>query len=42
MNFDHIKRHYYFTHDNINPTQIVPIGRAMDLNAPHGRENGGS
>lgn len=26
MNFDHIKRHYYYTHDDINPTRIVPIG----------------
>ena len=38
VNFDHIKRHYYFTHDHINPTRIVPIGPAMDLDAPHGRE----
>jgi putative glutathione S-transferase len=37
VNFDHIKRHYYMTHDNINPTRIVPIGPALDLNAPHGR-----
>ena len=26
VNFDHIKRHYYITHDDINPTRIVPIG----------------
>lgn len=26
VNFDHIKRHYYFTHDDINPTRIVPVG----------------
>jgi putative glutathione S-transferase len=38
VNFDHIKRHYYFTHDDINPTRIVPIGPAMDLTKPHGRE----
>ena len=37
VNFDHIKRHYYVTHDHINPTQIVPIGPALDLDAPHGR-----
>ncbi|HVF69991.1 MAG TPA: glutathione S-transferase family protein [Chthoniobacterales bacterium] len=37
VNFDHIKRHYYFTHDDINPTRIVPIGPALDLRAPHGR-----
>jgi glutathionyl-hydroquinone reductase len=38
VNLDHIKRHYYITHDDINPTRIVPIGPALDLNRPHGRE----
>jgi glutathionyl-hydroquinone reductase len=38
VNFDHIKRHYYITHDDINPTRIVPIGPLQDLNSPHGRE----
>jgi putative glutathione S-transferase len=38
VNFDHIKRHYYMTHDEINPTRIVPIGPLLDLAAPHGRE----
>ena len=37
VNFDHIKRHYYMTHDDINPTRIVPIGPALDLSAPHSR-----
>lgn len=37
VNFDHIKRHYYYTHDDINPTRIVPIGPLQDLAAPHGR-----
>jgi glutathionyl-hydroquinone reductase len=26
VNFDHIKRHYYMTHTDINPTGIVPLG----------------
>lgn len=30
VNFDHIKRHYYVTHDDINPTGIVPAGPAAD------------
>ena len=38
VNFDHIKRHYYMTHDAINPTRIVPIGPVLDLTRPHGRE----
>lgn len=37
VNFDHIKRHYYMTHDDINPTRIVPIGPHLDLENPHGR-----
>ncbi|MDE2571374.1 MAG: glutathione S-transferase family protein [bacterium] len=39
VSFDHIKRHYYFTHDSINPTRIVPIGPLQDLGTPHGRES---
>jgi glutathionyl-hydroquinone reductase len=38
VNFDHIKRHYYMTHTQINPTRIVPIGPALDLGKPHNRE----
>ena len=38
VNIGHIKRHYYVTHDDINPTRIVPIGPAQDLNLPHDRE----
>jgi putative glutathione S-transferase len=38
VDFDHIKRHYYMTHDDINPTKIVPIGPALDLTSAHGRE----
>lgn len=38
VDFDHIKRHYYVTHTTINPTSIVPVGPALDLDAPHGRE----
>ena len=38
VNFDHIKRHYYITHAEINPTRLVPIGPQLDLMQPHGRE----
>jgi putative glutathione S-transferase len=38
VNLDHIKRHYYITHTEINPTQIVPLGPILDLNRPHHRE----
>ena len=35
---DHIKRHYYITHTEINPTGIVPMGPDLDLTLPHRRE----
>ena len=38
VNFDHIKRHYYMTHTEINPTRIVPIGPVLDLGKPYNRE----
>ena len=38
VNFDHIKRHYYITHVEINPTRIVPIGPVLNLSQPHGRD----
>ena len=38
VDFDHIKRHYYVTHDDINPTRIVPIGPTLDLMKQHGRD----
>jgi putative glutathione S-transferase len=37
VNFDHIKRHYYMTHDRLNPSRIVPLGPVVDWNAPHER-----
>jgi putative glutathione S-transferase len=38
VNFDHIRRHYYMTHDAINPARLVPIGPVLDLTRPHGRD----
>ncbi|MBI3805315.1 MAG: glutathione S-transferase family protein [Nitrospirae bacterium] len=38
VDFDQIKRHYYMTHEDINPTRIVPVGPVLDLTSPHGRE----
>jgi putative glutathione S-transferase len=35
---DHIKRHYYRSHESINPTSIVPKGPILDFEEPHGRE----
>ncbi|MEQ8799037.1 MAG: glutathione S-transferase family protein [Salinisphaeraceae bacterium] len=36
-NFEHAKRHYYESHDTVNPTGIVPLGPDVDFNTPHGR-----
>ena len=38
VNFTHIKNHYYYSHDTINPHRVVPLGPVLDLDAPHGRE----
>lgn len=37
VNMEHNKRHYYESHDMVNPTRIVPVGPLQDFNAPHGR-----
>lgn len=34
---DHIKVHYYWSQENVNPQRIVPLGPTLDLDAPHGR-----
>jgi putative glutathione S-transferase len=38
VNFDHIKRHYYRSHESINPTGIVPKGPILHFDQPHDRE----
>ncbi len=37
VNFDHIKTHYYYSHDTINPSRIVPLGPDVDYSRPHNR-----
>ncbi len=37
VRLDHIKRHYWGSHRNVNPTGIVPIGPAIDYATPHDR-----
>lgn len=38
VNFDHIRRHYHYSHTTINPHRIVPMAPALDFDAPHGRD----
>ncbi len=37
VRLDHIKAHYYGSHESINPTRIVPVGPDVDYSAPHDR-----
>ena len=34
---EQIKRHYYTTHDELNPKRIIPVGPGYDWSEPHGR-----
>ena len=37
VHFDHIVRHYHYSHETINPHRIIPINPVLDWMAPHGR-----
>jgi putative glutathione S-transferase len=37
VNMAHIKRHYYESHQRVNPSGIVPVGPELDFEAPHTR-----
>jgi putative glutathione S-transferase len=37
VSLDHIKRHYYGSHRNLNPSGIVPIGPLIDFTLAHDR-----
>ncbi|MCC5611614.1 glutathione S-transferase family protein [Nostoc sp. CHAB 5834] len=39
VDLQHIKRHYYESHANINPSGVVPAGPVIDLNTTSGRDN---
>ena len=38
VDFDHIKRHYYTSHESANPTRIVSRDPALNLEEPHDRD----
>ena len=38
VNMEHIKKHYYGSHESVNPTRIVPVGPAIDYMQPHNRD----
>lgn len=37
VSIEHIKEHYYYSHDMINPTRVVPKGPELNFDAPHNR-----
>jgi putative glutathione S-transferase len=37
VNLQHIKHHYYESHEFLDPTRIVPVGPQIDFDAPHDR-----
>ena len=37
VDMDQIKRHYFTTHDMINPSRLIPVGPEIDFLTPHGR-----
>ncbi|MCW9034987.1 MAG: glutathione S-transferase family protein [Alphaproteobacteria bacterium] len=39
VHMDHIKDHYYRSHDTINPSGVVPLGPKIEFNEPHGRNS---
>lgn len=38
VDIDYIKRHYYYSHTSINPTQVIPKGPLLNFELPHDRD----
>ena len=38
VHFDHIRRHYYYSHETVNPKRIISRGPDLNWSEPHGRE----
>lgn len=37
VDLPYIKKHYYGSHETVNPTRVVPLGPIVDFTAPHDR-----
>jgi len=37
VDIEYIKRHYYYSHTSVNPTQIIPNGPRLNFDLPHNR-----
>ena len=38
VNMEHIKNHYYASHESVNPTRIIPVGPDIDFMQAHDRD----
>ena len=38
VDFDQIKKHYYYSHETINPSRVIPVGPLVDFEVPHNRK----
>lgn len=38
VNMEHIKQHYYASHESVNPSRVVPLGPKQNLEASHDRD----
>lgn len=39
IDIEHIKMHYYGSHESINPTRVIPKGPLLDFDRPHNRQS---
>ncbi len=39
VNLEHARRHYYESHDMVNPTRIVPMAPDINWDEAHNRES---
>ena len=37
VNMQHIKNHYYGSHETVNPSGVIPLGPDIDFSLPHNR-----
>ena len=37
VHMGHIKKHYYASHESVNPSRVVPVGPDIDFSSPHNR-----
>jgi len=38
VNMEHIKNHYYASHESVNPSRVIPVGPDIDFMAAHDRD----